>query len=163
MTHTQGSLNYVVEFCKHTGRCGKKDKTKIEVILETLACAPLLCHARTHASHYADTAEQTTQSPGDVFVRRLRPTGGLKSPHTLPGTSLVFQSSPHDRAKHKRDICAVGSADARAFLELAVGPRPSGFCSCGGNGGGRIRFQRRRGTGSSAATSNNRKSPLPPQ
>lgn len=127
---------------------------------------------RTHASYYADTAEQTTQSPGDVFVRRLRPTGDLKSPHTLPGTSLVFQSSPHDRAddcaKHKRDICAVGSADSRAFLELAVGPRPSGcrhmvFCSCGGNGGGRIRFQRRRGTGSSAATSNNRKPPrLPP-
>lgn len=69
----QGSLNYVVESCKHTGRCGKKDKKgkkRKKKSSTNNACvrAPPLPrkHARTHASDYADTAEQTTQSPGDV-------------------------------------------------------------------------------------------------
>lgn len=63
----QGSRNYAVEFCKHTGRCGKKDKKKKKKKSSTRnACVRAPPLPRTHASYYADAAEQTTQSPGDV-------------------------------------------------------------------------------------------------
>lgn len=119
---------------------------------------------RTHASYYADTAEQTTQSPGDILSAVCGRQAALSLRTHCPAHRWcsIREST---RPRQTRDICAVGSADARAFLELAVGPRPSGcrhmvFCSCGGNGGGRNRFQRRRGTCSSAGTSNNRKPPF---